>query len=276
MTGSGSPGLRVDLDWLLGLPLEGPALTILWSAVRDQLSAEATPSPQTKAAWVALEGALARQELLTIRQRCLGGDWFEGLAALEELLEHPKSQAEPPLGTDTLLTARVLAEVMVELHHHLIDPDAPPSPFDEDQRAELMWRAHEFLVRLELLPGPRPPQLPVVIEQINRRGALAWMDRSSSLARSRAIDLLLRLCAVNPDARKWALPAIRGRLSEEVQEMALSNPHGPIEAEGLARLLRWCEGLATVDPPGEPARVALRQALLRGRLSLDLLQSGGF
>jgi len=268
LAGSNSVGLWVDLDWLLGLPLEGPALGTLWAAVRDQLAADPVPSAQSEAARAALEQALARQDLFNLRRRCLGGDWFAGLDELQALL------AEDPKDLKTAeLAARVGAELVLELHHRLIDDDAPPCPYDGDQRAELLWRAHALLGHLEPLPGPRPVRLPVVIEQISRYGALAWMERDGSPARRRAVELLLRLCAVNPEARSWALPAIRERVSAEAQEQARAPD--PADTEGLALLLNWIEGLAVVDPPADQALEALRQALLRGRLSLELLQAGG-
>ena len=268
MADSGTPGIWVDLDWLLGLPLEGPALSTLWAAVRAQLAVDAQPSPGAEQVQAALEEALARQELFTVRQICLGGDWFEGLRRLEGLLE----DATIPLGAAEL-PAQVLAELMLELHQHLIDHDASACSFDEEQRADLLWWAHRFLGRLQPMPGPRPSRLPVVIEQISRYGALAWMERDGRQARRRAVELLVRMCTVNPEAHPWGLPAIRERLSAEVQEQASSGE--PASHEGLELLLRWCEALGDLDPPGTPSQEVLRQALLRGRLSLDLLRGGG-
>ena len=62
-------------------------------------------------------------------------------------------------------------------------------------------------------------------------------------------------------------------LPAEAQEQARAPD--PADTEGLALLLNWIEGLAVVDPPADQALEALRQALLRGRLSLELLQAGG-
>lgn len=268
MAGSDAFGLWVDLNWLLGLPLEGPALSTLWAAVRDQQAADPQPSPQTEAARGALDQALARQELFAVRKICLGGDWFEGLQRLEALLDNATLQVG-----SAELTAGVLAELIVELHHRLIDPDAPPCLFDEDQRADLLWWAHQLLGCLEPMPGPRPSRLPVVIEQISRYGALAWMEREGGPARRRAIELLVRMCMVNPEARPWGLHAIRERLSAEVQEQMRRDE--PADPEGLGLLLSWCDALGTLDPPGNQSQEALRQALLRGRISLDLLRGTG-
>jgi len=273
--GSDASGLWVDLDWLLGLPLQGPGLSLLWEAVRDQLAADPAPSPQTETARTALEQALARQELFNLRRLCLEGAWFQGLGQLEALLErHEVAIASPAAPTledgDRPLMARVLAELILELHHRLIDDDAPPCPFDAEQRAELLWRAHELLGRLEPLPGPRPQRLPVVIEQVSRYGALAWMERQGPEARRRAVALLLRLGAVNPDALPWVLPAIRERLATEVSDLAVAVDSDDGQTLGL--LVRWIEGLATLDPPPDAAGEALSQALDRARLSLDLLR----
>ena len=275
MGGSDASGLWVDLDWLLGLPLQGPGLSLLWEAVRDQLAADPAPSPQTETARTALEQALARQELFNLRRTCLEGAWLQGLEQLQALLErHEGAIASPAAPTledgDRPLMARVLAELLLQLHHLLIDDDAPPCPFDAEQRAELLWRAHALLGRLDSLPGPRPQRLPVVIEQVSRYGALAWMERQGPEARRRTVALLLRLGAVNPDALPWVLPAIRERLATEVEEE--SKAADPTDAAGLARLLDWCERLAALDPPADPALEALGRALQRGRLSLDLLR----
>lgn len=205
---TGVPGLWVELDWLLGLPLEGPALSLLWSAVRRDLLAAPLPPPGGEAGLAGLEAALERQEIYNLRGRCLDGDWLGGLGRLEELLRQGwRGEAMERF------VAGLAFPLLQELHHRLLDDDAPPCPYDADQRAELLWCGHVLLGLLEPLSGPRPARLPVVIEQISRYGALAWMERQGPEATARAIALLQRLAEVNPEARFWVEPALRERLA---------------------------------------------------------------
>ncbi len=200
------PGLWVELDWLLGLPLEGPALSVLWSAVHRDLAASPHHPPGGEAILARLEAALERQEICNLRSRCLDGDWIGGLGQLEQCLRKGWQQEEM-----RLFVASLAFPLLQELHHRLLDDDAPPCRFDADQRAELLWRGHLLLALLEPLPGPRPARLPVVIEQISRYGALAWMERQGPEAEARAIALLQRLAEVNPEARFWVEPALQER-----------------------------------------------------------------
>ena len=210
-----APGLWVDLDWLLGLPLEGPALSVLWSAVHRDLAAAPQRPPGVEEALAALEAALERQEIYNLRSRCLDGDWIGGLGQLEQCLRKGWQQEAM-----RLFVASLAFPLLQELHHRLLDDDAPPCPFDADQRAELFWRCQVLLGLLEPLPGPRPARLPVVIEQIIRRGALVWMERQGPEATTRAVVLLQRLAEVNPQARSWAEPALRQRLAQLRQPLA--------------------------------------------------------
>ncbi|MEB3271337.1 MAG: hypothetical protein VKJ44_06795 [Synechococcus sp.] len=202
------PALWLELDWLLALPLEGPALSVLWSAVQRELAAAPQRPPGTETALAALEAALERQEIYNLRSCCLDGDWIAGLARLEERARQGWQGQEMQL-----FVASLAFPLLQELHHRLLDDDAPPCPYDTDQRAELLWRGHVLLGLLEPLSGPRPARLPVVIEQISRYGALAWMERQGPEAAARAIALLQRLAEVNPEARFWVEPALQERLA---------------------------------------------------------------
>lgn len=215
--GGGADGLWVELEWLLGLPLEGPALTVLWSAVREELEAARTSSPQTQSQTPEmlqrLDRALARQELDNLRASCLDGDWSDGLRQLERQLGPGGGGQEPQAEAVTLAF-----ELVVELHHRLLDDDAPPWELDADERAELLWRGHRLLDLLEPMAGPRPPRLPVVREQLTRYGALAWMERSTPEAPSRAIALLLALAEENREAHPWILQGLRERIPDAADQ----------------------------------------------------------
>jgi hypothetical protein len=78
---------------------------------------------------------------------------------------------------------------------------------------------------------------------------------------------------MNPETHPWPLPTIRERLLEEVLEPATAAEAD--DGKTLGTLRRWIDGLATLDPSGNPVREALRQELQRGRFSLDLLGGSG-
>ncbi len=205
------PGFMVELDWLLGLPLEGEALVTLWAAVEADLAAVTPQTAATRTARTALREAQHAQQRLNLRGRCLEGDWLAALPPLMELLDGTAPAPSPDGGALGL-------ELLMALHHRLLDPNAPAWELSSEARAELLWQAHALLERLEPLPGTAPERLPVVIEQISRYGAIAWMERPGAAARDRAIRLLLRLAWVNPDAHPWALPALGERIAASLAE----------------------------------------------------------
>lgn len=261
-------GIGVELDWLLALPLDGEALVTLWSAVEADLAAVAPQTPATRAARAALKDARRTQQLLNLRGRCLDGDW---LMALPSFIDQLGGEA-PPVASEA--TAWGL-ELLQELHFRLLDPNAPAWDLCDDDRADLLWQAHTLLERLEprlqSLSGETPERLPVVIEQISRYGAIAWMSRQGAIARERAIRLLLRLAWVNPDSHPWSLPALRERIgaSPGVQpagaapEATAAEPHARWTEAWLGQAIRALAGLVpqlhawgvarlqTGPPPGE-------------------------
>lgn len=225
------PGFTVELDWLLGLPLEGEALVTLWAAVEADLAAVAPQTPATRTARAALEQAQRAQQRLNLRGRCLEGDWLAALPPLMELLDGAAPAPSPDGGALGL-------ELLMALHHRLLDPNAPAWELSSEARAELLWQAHALLERLEPQPGTAPERLPVVIEQISRYGAIAWMERPGAAARGRAIRLLLRLAWVNPDAHPWALPALRERIAASLAEQPSD---AEAEASAVEPQIPWRE-----------------------------------
>jgi hypothetical protein len=157
-------------------------------------------------------------------------------------------------------------ELLMALHHRLLDPNAPAWELSSEERAELLWQAHALLERLEPLPGTAPERLPVVIEQISRYGAIAWMERPGAAARDRAIRLLLRLAWVNPDAHPWALPALGERIaaslaeqpSEAEAEASAVEPQVPWGEEWLKQAIA---ALVSLEPPLQAWGVARLQSV---------------
>lgn len=232
--------LAVELDWLLALPLESEALLTLWSAVAADLAAL---DPQPTACAV-LQQAVERQRWLDLRGRCLDGDWLTALPAFLALLADagPAPPACPEAAAWGL-------QLLQELHFRLLDPNAPAWELAADDRAELLWLAHALLERLEPLPEPTPERLPVLIEQLSRYGAIAWMERPGPEARERAIRLLLRLAWVNPESHPWALPALDSRISASLKDRQSGAPPAELPAAEPSA----APGL---EPPAAPWREA--------------------
>lgn len=195
-------GVWVELEWLLSLPMEGPALTVLWSAVLHD-------APHNQLIRAGLERALERQAFYDVRSRCLDGHWCEGLLKFDELLRRPW-----PEESMARFVADIGYELVLELHRHLIEEETPAECFNEEKRANLLWRAHVLLELLEPLPGAQPVRLPVVSEHIARYGALAWMAQQGAEARDRAIRLLRRLAELNDEARYWVEPALQEQIAQ--------------------------------------------------------------
>lgn len=196
-------GVWVELEWLLSLPLEGQALTILWSSVLG-----GGPHPQSIRA--GLVRALDQQAGYHARARCLDGHWWEGLQRLDELLRR-----EWPEESMARFVAAIGYEVVLELHRRLIEEETPAEEFNEEQRAQLLWHGHVLLELLEPLAGTQPLRLPVVSEHIARYGALAWIPQQGAEARGRAIQLLRRLAELNEEARNWVEPALQELIAQD-------------------------------------------------------------
>jgi hypothetical protein len=202
-------GLWVDVEWLLGLPLEGRALTVLWSAVLHTDGVPSAGRVEDRPIHARLKRALDRQEFYNLRAQCLDGHWCEGLLRLEALLRQKWSEESMARFAGCLGY-----ELVMELHQRLIEEEAPAEDFNQELRALLLWRAHVLLLLLEPLPGAKPQRLPVVCEHIARYGALAWMPKQGSEARERAIELLQRLAMLNAEARSWVEPALQERIAQ--------------------------------------------------------------
>jgi hypothetical protein len=92
--------------------------------------------------------------------------------------------------------------------------------------------------RLEALPGQACELRPLMAEHLCRYAAVAWLAQPAPAARWRKLDLLQRLVLLQPEARSWAVPAIRDRLLEGVQE--LQQDEAIADPLHLAALLQAC------------------------------------
>jgi hypothetical protein len=76
---------------------------------------------------------------------------------------------------------------------------------------------------------------------------------------------------LQPEARSWAVPAIRDRLLEGVQE--LQQDDGLADPLHLAALLQACAAMEHDPELPQQAREALQLAVFRGRAALEVWQN---
>jgi hypothetical protein len=243
-------GVWFDLETLLSLPLEANALATLWREALHRLQQEPITERIQRTCELLAE-AIDRHDLLRARSACLVGDWFTGLNRLVGLT----GRLPAPELAGTLL------ELLPALHHQLIDlAEAEPSqcPFKPEDRAELLWQAHQWLTWLERQGAEEPERFAVIREQICRYGAIAWMGEPQLPARRRSLSLLLALLVHNPEARSWALQACGEQLGALIAAAAQEPPTDPHD---LADLLAWCQALAPHSPQDPAEAGGLEQSL---------------
>ena len=251
-------GVWIPLNQLLALPLPAEALATLWRESLRMLPPEASRERQ------ALQQVLQDHDRRRVEALCEAGDIQAALSLLEGLA--------PALEPERL--AALLLRVLPELHRQLVDAagaDPAPAVVADPQRAERLWQADRWMRRLETLPHAPAVALGMMAEHICRYGAIAWMAQPGPPARWRAVTLLQRLLQLLPESREWALPAIRDRLLQGVQELeraeALADP------QHLAHLLQACAAMEH-DPQMSPqAREALQLAVFRGHAALEVWQN---
>lgn len=242
------PKIRLDLQRLDALPLSPSARAILW---RELLSLVGDGESELAAE---LKRRLVREDLRHLRNRCLAGDWLQGLRRLEGL-----GDLAMDLGLEADLADGLVA-LLPELHRVIIDApqESLPSPSAVGavvacgERDELLWLAHGLLQRLEALPGDRPGRLAVIAEQIARYGAVAWRrrlhrarhaaGRLEALQRSQA--LLLDLAGRHDPCPEWV-----GQALGEGLRLALGgdDPLSPTPAQ----LLCWARGYVEHGAPAQ-------------------------
>lgn len=203
------PGVWLNLSTILNLPLSPREHAVVLREILLQPSLN--DFPQNLEAKVELTQLLTQMELVWAIDLCRQGHWSEGLNRLEGLLE--RCDFEGTIGPEIL-------ELLPDLHYQLVDlAEESPSrcPFDEAERAELLWSCHNWLGRLNACGLEQPERMAAIHEQIYRYGALVWMPMGSPLANRRSLDLLLALSEVNPTAMNWTKPACMDRLGREIE-----------------------------------------------------------
>jgi hypothetical protein len=253
-----SPGVWIPLNQLLALPLPAEPLASLWRELLRGLPATASRER------LALEQALQAHELRQLQARFAAGELEAGFSLLDGLA--------PEL--DPAALANLLSQLMPGLHHTLVElagPDPAPELVADPRRAECLWLADQWMRRLEQLPGQACELRPLMAEHLCRYAAVAWLAQPPAASRWRTLDLLQRLVLLQPQARSWAVPAIRDRLLESVQE--LQQGEGIADPLHLAALLQACAAMEH-DPQLPPqAREALQLAVFRGRAALEVWQN---
>ncbi len=251
-------GVWIPLDQLLALPLPAEALATLWRESLRMLPPEASRERQ------ALQQVLQDHDRRRVEALCEAGDIQAALSLLEGLAASLDPEA----------LAALIGQLMPVLHRHLVEragPDPAPELVADPQRADQLWMADRWMCRLEGLPHSDSDLRRLTAEHLCRYAAIAWMAQPGPPARWRAVTLLQRLLQLLPESREWALPAIRDRLLQGVQELeraeALADP------QHLAHLLQACAAMEH-DPQMSPqAREALQLAVFRGHAALEVWQN---
>lgn len=253
-----SPGVWIGLDQLLSLPLPDEPLASLWRELLRTLPPEAGLERQT------LQLALQSHELRRLQAQFASGELEAGFRLLDRLA--------PDLGPAAL--AHLLNQLMPRLHHILVElagTDPEPEVVANPRRAECLWLGDQWMRRLEQLPGKPFELRPLMAEHICRYAAVAWLAQPPATARWRTLDLLQRLLRLQPEARSWAVPALRDRLLEAVSE--LNHGEGIADPLYLAELLGACAAMEHDPQLTEQARGTLQLAVFRGRAALDVWQN---
>jgi hypothetical protein len=253
-----APGVWIPLNQLLALPLPAEPLASLWRELQRDLPAEASRER------LALEQALQAHELRRLEARFEAGEIEAGFSLLDGLA--------PELEPAAL--ANLLSRLMPRLHHALVElagPDPAPEVVADPRRAECLWLADQWMRRLEALPGQACELRPLMAEHLCRYAAVAWLAQPAPAARWRKLDLLQRLVLLQPEARSWAVPAIRDRLLEGVQE--LQQDEAIADPLHLAALLQACAAMEHDPQLPQQAREALQLAVFRGRAALEVWQN---
>lgn len=267
-----SAGLWLDLETLLDLPLEPQSLAVVWQEILQQQHWGSSPAEQLIRQ--RLVDALQNLDLERAIARCEQGEWSTGLSKLEAHLRHDR--------LDKSLAQRLVI-LLPMLHFQLVElAEQSPSrcPFDESERAELLWTCSIWLKRLDAFSMEHPgclaqsERMAVIHEHIYRYGALVWMQRESSLACTRSLTLLLDLSAINPLAIPWAMPACIQRIQQELETLealvTMLQP-SPELLTHVERLIGIAKRLEEVFPAAPPApELRLQQQLVDVRACLDV------
>ena len=253
-----APGVWIPLNQLLALPLPAEPLASLWRELLRALPAEASRER------LALEQALQAHELRRLEARFDAGELEAGFSLLDGLA--------PELEPEQL--AELLSRLMPKLHHALVElagPNPAPEVAADPRRAECLWLADQWMRRLEALPGLASELRLLMAEHLCRYAVVAWLAQPPAVARWRTLDLLQRLVLLLPEARSWAVPAIRDRLLQAVQE--LQQDDGIADPQHLAALLQACAAMEHDPCLPQQAREALQLAVFRGRAAIDVWQN---
>ncbi|WP_216899875.1 hypothetical protein [Synechococcus sp. CCY 9618] len=198
----------------------------------------------------ALDGALAAHD-----------DLAAAVTALATLRPELEASLWPRYG-------ELLAQLVALAHGALFREGETAVLMSPQQEASLCWRLAGMLEGGLARPWSPPEWLPVLEQQLVQRGALAWQERREEgpEARERCLDLFLRLAQLQDPVAPWVAQACREGM-EAVAGTVLTQAT-PDEAS-LAALAQRLERL----PVAEEQRQAFETALLRTRLSLELMQA---
>ncbi len=240
----------LDLECLMALPLDPVARATLWRELLTLVPVGGERAGQDQLC-DALELRLLEHELDRCRNLGHSGEWLEALQRLDALLP----QLEQGRATDA---PDVLLDLITGIHQAIVREERPIAT---DERAELLWQAHRWLLRGGALELPPHDWLSPIREQICRFGALAWLDQTQAIeapelqaiARHRAQGLLIDLASFWNPCPDWISHYLLQGLRSAC-EPANRSFHPPGERVG------WAQALARLAP--EAAERVRLEALL--------------
>ena len=243
----GEPGVRVPLRLLASLDLPPAALRKLLTQVTELAAG-------------------------TLRRTLEEGDLDGALAAHDDLAGAVEAlvSACPELASGLWSRyGELLGQVAALAHGAVFSQGKAARPLSPEQEAALCWRLARMLERGLARPWSAPDWLPVLEQQLVQHGALAWQRRHGEgpEAQERCLDLFLRLAQLQDPVAPWVEQACRAGM-EALGVQVLG--HGAPQDSDLVALARRLERFPVAEEKREP----FDAALLRARLSLELLQAG--
>ncbi|MFM7674248.1 MAG: hypothetical protein ACKO5F_01385 [Synechococcus sp.] len=259
------PGVWLPLGKLRGLPLPADVLV----ALLEELRHSPLPEPISLASPARLAAEVANLLSEQLRGALEHDPPAACLARLERLEQQVKALVALQPAQAGVLWERfgaLQAQAIARTHQAVCGPNEEQR-LPEDERALLCWQALQRLQGAYQRTWQPPDWLPVLEQRLMLDGALLWGEKEGEEAAERSLDLYLRLAELLDPLPEWVLEQCRKRLGDGLKPLLEGDGPDP------ERLAPWLERLARM-PVAAERRGAFEAALLRAKLSLELLQLG--
>ncbi|MFY8149371.1 MAG: hypothetical protein ACOVNL_09165 [Prochlorococcaceae cyanobacterium] len=259
------PGVWLPLGKLRSLPLSAEVLV----ALLEELRSTSWPEPMSLASPARLAAEAANLLSEQLREALEHHPPAECLARLERLERQVNTLvALQPAQAATLWErfGALQAQVIARTHGAVFCAEEDLRPRAEE-RAALCWQALQRLQGAYDRPWLPPEWLPVLEQQLVQEGALLWETQPGDEAPERCLDLYLRLAELLDPVPEWVLGECRRRME--------SGLNAVLEGDDIdaRQLVPWLARLQRI-PVAEERSASFEAAILRARLSLELLQIG--